>query len=323
MKRQKSTGFELAKRWLVVGALLSVGIIVGAIATITIQNNQKQAKQEKYSLLADRILQGSNKDRTISFTALREQLAGYVDTSLKDKKYSIYFEYLPTGTSVGFNESDTLVGASLLKVPFAVQYYRALENGELNRDDTVTLTAAQLDSSYGDLYKKGAGYTLTLQEVVDIMLIKSDNTALRALADVLAEKSGYDTIQKIFNFVDLNYASDQQGGTLIGAESYSSILKCLYFSCYISKDNSQEVLNLLSSSDFNNRLKRYISEDEMPIVAHKIGSFSNAQSDCGIFYQPRKPYILCVMIEGDDEAASQQIGKISVMVHEYIANQIQ
>lgn len=304
--------------------VLFFGIAIGVSGTAIYKDARLDKRQQRYSLLADRVLLGSDKDRTVSFTDLRQEIANYTNTNMKNSTYSLYFEYLPTGTSIGVNESKNLVGASLLKVPFAMQYYRALEEGRLQASDMVTIKQSNLDNSYGNLYKKGAGYQLTLGEVVQIMLLDSDNTALRVVADVLNEKAGVDTIDQVFNFVDLNYESDQEGSTLIGAESYSSILKCLYFACYISKDSSQEILNTLTKTTFNDRLKRYIPQEEMPVIAHKIGSFGQTtQSDCGIFYVPRKPYLLCVMVNGDDAAASQHIGKLSVIVYEYVSNLVQ
>ena len=305
-------------------AVLICGIAIGTVATITYRDAKLDQRKEKYSLLADRILLGSDKDRTVSFTQLRQEIANYTSANMQNVTYSIYFEYLPTGTSIGINESKNLIGASLLKVPFAMQYYRALEDGKVQASDTVTIQQNQLDDSYGNLYKKGAGYRLPLSEVVQIMLLDSDNTALRVLADTLQSRAGLGTIDEVFNFVDLNYESDSDGATLIGAESYSSILKCLYFACYISKDHSQDVLSLLTQTTFNGRLKRYIPQEEMPTIAHKIGSFGQTtQSDCGIFYEPQKPYLLCIMVNGDDASASQYIGKLSIIVYEYMSNLVQ
>lgn len=312
---------KVAVRAFVLFAVLCIGLVIGSISAIMYSNSKQRQRQEKYSLLADRVLLGSDKDRTVNFRDLRQKLTEYTTVNMHSAPYSLYFEYLPTGTSIGLNESNNLVGASLLKVPFAIQYFRAIEEDKLHPDDIVTIQQSHLDATYGDLYQKGSGYKLTINTVVRTMLLDSDNTALRLLADVLSEKASIDTIDEIFSFVDLNYESDQDGSTLIGAGSYSSILKCLYFACYVSNAHSQEILNLLTQSRFDDRLKRYIPQETMPIVAHKIGSFGKStQSDCGIFYEPKKPYILCVMVNGDDATASQHIGKISIIVHEYIAN---
>lgn len=315
---------QVAKRLAIAVVLIVFGMVSGGVLTVVIYKNSLNTKQERYNLLADRILSTNGNERIVNFTDLRQKLTDYTDANLQNIDYSIYYEYLPTGTSVGLNETHTLIGASLLKVPFAMQYYHALEEGTLKKDDIITLTQANLDSTYGSLYKKGSGYKLTLDDLVTTMLRDSDNTALRALADVLSQKVGLQTIDQVFNFVDLSYASDKEGSTLIGAEAYSSILKCLYFACYISKEHSQEVLYTLTNTTFNDRLKRYIPQDTMPTIAHKIGSFEQStQSDCGIFYVPTRPYLLCVMINGSDEFASQHIGKISVIVYEHMTQNLE
>lgn len=305
-------------------AVFLIGISIGVISTNAYKEAKLDKRQLRYSLLADRVLLGSDKDRTVSFTNLRQEIANYTNANMQNTTYSLYFEYLPTGTSIGVNEAKNLVGASLLKVPFAMQYYRALEEGKLQATDTVTIQESNIDSSYGNLYQKGVGYELTLGETVQIMLLDSDNTALRVLAEALNKKAGVETIDQVFSFVDLNYESNVEGSTLIGAESYSSILKCLYFACYISKDHSQDILSILTQTTFDGRLKRYIPQEDMPTIAHKIGSFGQTtQSDCGIFYEPKKPYLLCIMVNGDDASASQHIGKLSIIVYEYMSNLVQ
>lgn len=321
METQKHNNRRLHTRYLLMVALFVIGVGVGIVSAHVYQNHRFDLKKEKYSLLADRILQSSDKDRTVSFTNLRTELKNYIDTNLNSKQYSFYFEYLPTGTSIGYNESHPLIGASLLKVPFAIQYFKAVEDGVLQPTDKVVLVKEDLDSGYGELYKRGAGYELTMDELVRILLHDSDNTALQALSRVLVDKVKITSVDQIINFIDVDYSNNSEGSTLIGAQAYSSILKCLYFSCYLNKDNSQQVLKELSDTQFNDRLKRYITDENMPIVAHKIGSFENStQSDCGIFYEPKKPYVLCIMINEDEQQASIDIGKLSVIVNEYVKN---
>jgi hypothetical protein len=76
----------------------------------------------------------------------------------------------------------------------------------------------------------------------------------------------------------------------------------------------------MSQSNFNAGLLKYIDSDFR--VSHKIGVASflgePSSSDCGIFYIPRRPYFLCVMVHGDRVKALEHIGDLSKMTYDFV-----
>ncbi len=271
-----------------------------------------------YPLLSRRIFADNPKDPLINFSILRTQLNDYYSKNALDG--SLYFEYLPTGTEVRVNGDEKNAAASLLKVPLAMEFYKAIELGKIDPNKQITLREEQLDSAYGNLYKKGAGYNLTLMETAKLMLVDSDNTALKALADamegVLTDENS------VFNYLDLAAQQQTDQSVIIGARSYSSILKCLYFACYLNKDDSQKVLDYLTQTSFTNRLVAGVPDKSIKI-AHKIGVFrQKTQSDCGIIYLPNRPYILCIMIDGqDNDPTNKHIADLSKQVYDFVTKQ--
>lgn len=276
--------------------------------------------QKKYNLLAKRIFLDNPSDVIIDFGLLKTQLVNYnTQLSAGGVTASIYFQYLPTGSSIGINSNQALIGASLLKTPLAINLYKAAEDGKINLDSNVTLKKEWLDSSFGDLYKKGAGYQLTLRDAVHIMLRDSDNTAALAIYNTLAKIVPIDQI--LLSFVDAQYSTNKDKTIQIGAGSYSKIMQCLYFACYLTPNDSQQILQYLVESPYNNRLKLYLPDNL--VVAHKIGEYDGKtqkiQSDCGIIYMPNRNYLLCVLLTGEDPVASNQIASISQIVYNYMA----
>ncbi len=304
----------------IIATVLLVGVILSAyILGVRHNHSTVDTASANYPLLAKRILIDNPNDSFVNFSVLRTQLNQYfTDNNVQG---SLYFEYLPTGTSIKIDGDKQEVGASLLKVPAAMELYKAFELGKINIDKTVTTKSEWLDSAYGDLYKKGPGYELTLRDAAKTMLENSDNTALNIIS---YNTNGLlkDTETPV-NALDIaiNVGSQSDHYTIsIGARDYSSILKCLYFSCYLNKEHSQELLNYLSNTQFTSRLPAGVTDKTIPI-AHKIGNYAqDTQSDCGIVYLTKRNYLLCVMIKGqDNQSTDKKIAELSKITYDFVS----
>ena len=122
----------------------------------------------------------------------------------------------------------------------------------------------------------------------------------------------------MFNYLDIEITQNYDLTVSMSAKSYSSILKCLYFSCYLNKDHSEELLSYLTESAFNDRLVAGISDNIK--VAHKIGVVSETnQSDCGIIYLNKRNYTLCIMLNGpDDGSLNPHFKALSKKTYDYL-----
>lgn len=273
------------------------------------------SESKKYPLLAKRLFIENPNDNIVNFAPLRQQLKSYIsDNNLNG---SLYFEYLPTGTSIRVDGDEMRVAASLIKLPAAMDLYKAAELGKIDLDKKVALQEAWLDNGYGTLYQKGAGYELTLRDATKIMLTQSDNTALKTIAYSVGDTLS--TNERAINALDTDISQNPDLTVSIGARSYTSFLKCLYFACYLNFSDSQELLTYLSESSFNNRLVAGISDTSIK-VAHKIGvANTTTQSDCGIVYLPNRNYALCIMINGEDnEQTNAYIAHLSKLTYDYV-----
>lgn len=312
---QKITSFITLHR---AKAFLLLGILVGSVGLYTINTltDKKDSVDVSYPLLAKRIQIENPNDVKINFSELRKQLDIYVKQQQNPDSLSIYYEFLPSGVAININDKNESIAASLMKLPVVMNLFKASELGLVDLDRKIPLQEQWLNQEYGKLYLKGAGYELTLRDAAKLTLRDSDNTALLMIWDSI-EKAGLPQDEQSLDYLDVNFSLVEDGRALIGARSYSSILKCLYLACYNTKSSSQEMLEFLSESTFTNRLTRGISPDIK--VSHKIGTYNiRYQSDCGIVYLDKNNYILCVMIEGQDPLASDQIAQVSKIVHDYM-----
>lgn len=296
----------------------STTVLLGALYV----NSQRNTDQNKYPLLSKRLFLENPSDVLINFQPLRKDIKDYLDKT--GVKYSFYFEYLFTGTTVGYGEDTKLVGASLMKIPVVMDLYKAAELGKIDIDQEVVVRASDIsnDPEFGNQEGIKVGDVITLREAAKIALTESDNTAAQIVYN--STNSLLPPEDQAINNLDIETAveeSNQGKLALISARSYSSFIKCLYFSCFLKAEHSQEILSELKNNTVVGRDRIRAGVPENIEVAQKIGSFSDiTQSDCGIVYVPNRRYTLCLMLDEDADKASQHIREISKKVYDYVAN---
>lgn len=301
--------------------ILGISIIGNSIFFVLWQKASKQdtdfvIAQEKFPYLSKRILQEFPQDILINFldlrSALREQVKPFGDD------FGFYFEYLPTGTSIGIHEKVEFHAASLFKVPVVMAYYHIRERTNRVDDQILSIQKDQIDGEFGDLWKRGEGAKIKASEAVRLTLIDSDNTAAKLLVPFVTQQD----FNAVYEALDVDLQTDEEGA-LISAKNYSSILKALYFSSVLSQKSSQEILALLTQTKFPDKLASGVPQG-IP-VAHKIGDFIDKTGkqgfrDCGIVYVPRRPYLLCMFSVGDEQTARVRMQAVSRTVYDYVSH---
>jgi len=316
--------FNMAKINKLLLAILFISLNLNIILVYFIYLRQNRANREqqtlqtqKYPYLSKRIFIAGQNDILINFTNLRKKLTDY-SQSIKEK-LGFYFEYLPSGASIGINEKEEFIPASLLKVPLVMAVYKEIEKGILFHQQEYTVKKEYLDSSYGDLWRKGEGTKLTLDEAIRLTLVESDNTAKNVLSYNLPQGSTED----IFLSLDIPVTFENQH-SVVTPKNYTSILRSLFLSLYLSEENSNEILNIMTQSGFNEGIVAGVAKEIK--VAHKIGIVNpNSQTetittDCGIVYIPSRPYTLCIMIQAPSEKAQQYMSQISKIIYDDISS---
>lgn len=266
----------------------------------------------KYSYLATRVLVDFEKDLLVNFMSLRKQLK--TETDEYKGSFSVYFEYLPTGISIGINDRTEFYGASLAKVPVAMAFLKYARRVNLDLDQKVRIEKGDINRTFGDLWQKGEGAEITFTEALGLALIKSDNTA----AEILVRRVPREDLLYIYENLDVDY-NINEGQVIITTKGYSSILKALYFSSVLDKDDSQYLLDLLTRSDFKDKLRFPIPKEI--VIANKAGVFyKDLHQDCGIVYVPRRPYILCMASLSSEAEATKRMIIVSEMVYKYVSS---
>ncbi len=242
-------------------------------------------------------------------------------------RYSFYFRDLTNNLWTGINENDAYDPASMLKVVAAIAAYRQKEDhpGFFDTQPTYTQALAQANAEFPYapkvILKVGQSYSVPF--LIQSMLSDSDNAA----KDLLLSSIDQPELNDIYTDLSVPApdANDSQGYK-ISALDYSRFFRVLYNGTYISHEDSNQLLTYLTQSTFTHGIAAGVSSSTP--VAHKFGEHVNGDGsiatsielhDCGIVYYPSRPYFLCIMTEGQDEATLEAfIAKVSQIVSDAV-----
>ncbi len=219
-------------------------------------------------------------------------------------RVSIYFRDLNNGPWIGIGEAEFFSPASLLKVPVMMAIFKRaeLEPGFLERRAVYRIIRAGEVDLVQDVYRPSLlveGKDYSILELVEQMIVESDNNATVTLSTILGDNAMKATYAELGLPVP-----DFSGDTpyLMNAKQYASFFRILFNASWLNREYSEIALDLLTRTRWSQGLRAGVP---LPTkVAHKFGHRASTTStsiqlhDCGIVYAPEKPYLLCVMISG-------------------------
>jgi beta-lactamase class A len=98
-------------------------------------------------------------------------------------KVAMYAEQLNTGRSVGLDAEAVVQTASVIKLTILFEAMEQVREGKAHWDDKITLAAGDAVPGSGLLLFFDAPLTLTLKDVLTLMVVMSDNTATNLAID--------------------------------------------------------------------------------------------------------------------------------------------
>jgi beta-lactamase class A len=99
---------------------------------------------------------------------------------------AIYVKHLKTGEEVAVRADASFNSQSVIKIPIMVRAFQLADQGTLSLDERITLTRADLRDGTGVFQYADLGLAPTVRDLVQQMIITSDNTA----TDVMTTKVG-------------------------------------------------------------------------------------------------------------------------------------
>ena len=197
-------------------------------------------------------------------------------------------------------ENRMYPAASLIKVPVAAVAFRAVAEGKLSLDDKFTITAKNITGGSGIIKTMPVPITLTFEEIIEIMISNSDNTATNKIIDIL----GYDYLNKGFKALGLKHTVLRRkmmdfSKRKKGVENYTSasdivyLLEKIYKGQLVNVESSELMLSFLTGQKIKDRIPRYLPKNVK--VAHKTGLERGVVHDAGIIFSNKGDWVICVL----------------------------
>ncbi len=222
----------------------------------------------------------------------------------KIDRLGVYFKDLNSGQWTGINENGLFQPASLLKVPIMIAYFKMAETDRGILDRYLAIVPTSVTSSTrtpSKLYRVGQQYLTS--ELIRGMIAESDNNA----TDTLIANISPGFLSEVFTDLGIKPPNNDPESQAISPKTFGLFFRVLYNGTYLNREFSEKALTLMDQVTFKDGIDDAYLKD-IP-VADKFGerviSTSNPPkidlSDCGIVYYRPKPYLLCVMTEGNNE----------------------
>ncbi len=220
-------------------------------------------------------------------------------------KLAVYCKNLVTGEILDYNGDIPMMAASVIKIPVLIETFRQIQAGMLKKDQLYVLEEGDKLTSCGCLNRMHAGLNLTVQDLYNLMIILSDNTATNILIRLLGgteeingslAKMGYQTC-RVNRLLFDSEASDKGIENYVSGREIGDMLEKMYRGKMIDRKSSEEMLEIMKSQRLKNKIPFYF-QGCVPI-AHKTGEDDGITHDVGIIFGSQ-PFILCCMSNETD-----------------------
>lgn len=231
---------------------------------------------------------------------------------------AVYFRELNGGPWFGINEDTLFVPGSLLKVPLIMSIYAKAEDDPsvLNNKILFEGGAAPATEHYTSAEIK-MGKMYSVEDLVKAVLIHSDNNAALLLVQLISQGE----LDASYEHLGIQIPKLGQDYTM-AVRTYASFFRILFNATYLNREHSEQLLNFLSQATFDKGIVAGVPQGIT--VAHKFGERAYGEGsavqlhDCGIVYKPTQPYLLCVMMRGNDfDVLAKNIQEVSKLVYSY------
>jgi beta-lactamase class A len=248
-----------------------------------------------------------------SLIALKEQLMTLIPPESQGRLGFVVTD-LSTNYSIGFNGSEAINPASVIKIPVMVEAYIQASQGKLNLDDRLVLKQHHKVPGAGPLYGQRPGQSFSLHYLIECMIHYSDNTATYMLIDRLGPGRITQSMKRLGlrqTVVGTGQLLKAKGINFSTPQDMNLLLAKLANGQVVSPQASREMIHILSQQKYRWGIPRLVPKSV--VVADKTGTLAGIKHDCGVVFLSGSPYVISVFTSGfrSMSSAMQVISKVS------------
>lgn len=210
-----------------------------------------------------------------------------LDETKVQHKVSFYYEDINSNTIVAYYPSVCFYAASVIKILIPLIMYRKALSNEINLGEKILITKDDLKPGSGVLLNQIEDTSYTINELIRLCIVESDNTAYIKLVDMI----GKDNIKEFGKSLGAIH-------TMEGIDSFGIInandLKCYFTEIkkFIDENNkySKELEDYLLNPTF-----KIVKDNKKPFV-RKYGEYGIAYHEAG-YVLDESPYYVFILTQ--------------------------
>ncbi len=253
-------------------------------------------------------------------------LANQIKTIPKEKKtkYAVYLQALGDNSKPIVFNSHKMASASLIKIPIMIEAFKQKQQGKLNFSEPIIIRHANAAEG-GSVYNLPDGTILSLGEIVELMIVQSDNTSANILIDKLGMENVNATLKElgcretILQRKMMDFAAVKKGRqNYTSVSDIAHLLQKLYALQCLDPASDQAMLEIMQRQEDNMIIPAQLPHQLK--IAHKTGQLDGMYYDCGIVYGKKGDYLLCLMAENikDEAHVLYDMSSLSLAIYDKI-----
>lgn len=282
------------KNKIIIISLLSALLIVLCVFAVVMKNTEKKAYQGISEIGEDQNTEVENKDNSqyIDMSLAKDIEAYFQENGIDHEKVAYCITDLEHNIKYSMNEKDEFIAASIYKLPLAMLYYDKVNEGEYTLDSTFTYSGYMHEDAGVISSDYGIGSQVPLSDLLNDLIIYSDNDAGHILYENLGGWKEYkEAMTKYTDSISENYYTMDNVTT---ANTMNDVVTYLY-------DHKEDYKGLIKNME-EAEPGEYLDRDTQLSMPQKYGMYDSALNSVG-FVECNTSYSIVVLTSLGDKGA--------------------
>lgn len=282
------------KNKIIIISLLSALLIVLCVFAVEMKNTEKKAYQGISEIGEDQNTEVENKDNSqfIDMSLAKDIEAYFQENGIDHEKVAYCITDLEHNIKYSMNEKDEFIAASIYKLPLAMLYYDKVNEGEYTLDSTFTYSGYMHEDAGVISSDYGIGSQVPLSDLLNDLIIYSDNDAGHILYENLGGWKEYkEAMTKYTDSISENYYTMDNVTT---ANTMNDVVTYLY-------DHKEDYKGLIKNME-EAEPGEYLDRDTQLSMPQKYGMYDSALNSVG-FVECNTSYCIVVLTSLGDKGA--------------------
>lgn len=282
------------KNKIIIISLLSALLIVLCVFAVEMKNTEKKAYQGMSEIGEDQNTEVENKDNSqyIDMDLAKDIETYFQENGIDHEKVAYCITDLEHNIKYSMNEKDEFIAASIYKLPLAMLYYDKVNDGEYTLDSTFTYSGYMHEDAGVVSSNYGIGSQIPLSDLLDDLIIYSDNDAGHILYENLGGWKEYkEAMTKYTDSISENYYTEDNVST---ANTMNDVVTYLYE----HKEDYKDLIENMEKAEPG----EYLDRDTQLSMPQKYSMYDSALNSVG-FVECNTPYSIVVLTDLGDKGA--------------------